>query len=463
MFDFSESAAEKKADVLCLRWDELREYYLPIRSEDSFWRSNRASKPGEPSQGWKLHVSATVLEACDLFEKVLPFLNSQDVLFKAPATLDDLVDLNRGLRYGYHQVGKFITVYPIGDKQAVRLARSLHKLTKEFFPVPVPFDEQFAPESSVHYRYGAFSLVEIAGENGETYSAIENSSGELVPDDRRKAVPDWVQNPLPKNHSGEKNFAGTPLDTTYRIFRAITQRGKGGTYEAIDLSGKFPRLCIIKEGRQNGELGWNGQDGAFLVRNEFEVLNILKEKYNGVPEVFSSFEVHGNFYFAMECVDGNSLKDIMNVRRRRFSIRRVLDIAVKIAGVIEKIHKAGWVWNDCKPANLIVTKTGSLRPVDFENAHPINQNELFDWRSIGFSRPKDNPDKPGGQFADFFALGAVIYFLLTGKLYDEVNPTPIARFRRNVPEKLIKVTERLLSSPTLRLSRIKKEMEEIGI
>jgi hypothetical protein len=454
--------ADAKANRFHRRWRLLCERYLPIKFEDSVWRYNRNSKLQEPSQGWKLHISATILEACDLFEQVTPFLISEDVQFKAPNSLEELSRLNCGLQYGYHQVGKFITVYPSTEKQAVELAGHLHELTKEFFTISVPFDEQYSPESSVFYRYGAFSNIKAIDENGRTFPAIANPAGEFVHDDRLRAVPEWLSNPFPNDGKPSgKAFADTPLGTTYRIFRAITQRGKGGTYEAVDLSRNAPRLCIVKEGRQNGELGWNGQDGYLLVQNEFEVLSDLKEKYEAVPQIFSSFEVHGNFYFAMEYVEGKSLNEIMRRRRRRFSIQQVLKFAIEIAGIIEKIHRAGWVWNDCKPANLIVTKNQSLRPIDFEGAYSINKTEPFDWKTEGFSKAAITSKKSGGKSADLYALGAVIYFLLTGAFYNSEKTVAIKKLRRNVPKRLAAITEKLLSESDLDISKARKEFEKI--
>jgi hypothetical protein len=456
------SQADAKADHFRHRWHLLCERFLPVEFEDSIWRFNRQSKPLEPTQGWKLHISATILEACDLFERVAPFLHSEDVQFKAPNSLAELSRLNCGSQYGYQQVGKFITIYPSTEKQAVELARRLHELTKKFFTISVPFDEQFSPESSVFYRYGAFSSVEVTDENGATFPAIRNPAGEYVLDDRLKAVPEWLSNPFPNGcKPSEKTFADTPLGTTYRVFRALTQRGKGGTYQAVDFSQNVPRLCIVKEGKRKGDLGWNGQDGYILVKNEFEVLKALKKKYDRVPQVYATFEVHGNFYFAMEYVEGKSLNEIIKPRRRRLSVKQVLLFAIEIAKIIEKIHRAGWVWNDCKPANLIVTNDQSLRPIDFEGAYRVNQSEPFDWKTQGFSKTANFSKKTDGKSADFYALGAVIYFLLTGIIYDAGKPLPIKKLRRNVPLKLIEITEKLLLEVDLNLSEVKREFETL--
>ena len=347
-------------------------------------------------------------------------------------------------------------------KQAVELAQKLHELTEEFFAVSVPFDEQYVPDSSVFYRYGAFSKIEATDEKGRKFPAIRNLQGVLVLDDRFQAVPEWLSDPFQTaDEKAEKSFAETPLGTNFKVFRAITQRGKGGTYQAFDVRQTAPRPCIVKEGRRKGELGWNGQDGYLLVKNEFDVLTVLKKTCKDVPQVFASFEIFGNFYFAMEFVEGKSLYDLMKIRRQRFSIKQVCECAIEIAKIIENIHRAGWIWNDCKPANLIVTGKNSLRPIDFEGAFPVNKSEPFDRKTKGFSKTQSKSTNSDAKLNDIFALGAVVHFLLTGRIYDSTNPLKIGKLRRNVPPPLTAIIEKLLSDSVTDISKAVKEFEKI--
>jgi serine/threonine protein kinase len=445
--DSSRFRSNSTAAESSLRWQNLCKVYLPFILEGAIWRFSRQTESKEPAQGWKLHISATVRQACDLFEKVAPFLVSKNLRFKAPESLRELIKLNSGLDYGYWQVGKFLTVYPSTETEAVELARELHELTEDFISIAIPFDNQYLPNSSIFYRYGAFEEIEMTNEDGLTLPAVRNLSGELVYDDCLQAVPEWMNDPFQNERSVDKDDSEnieTPLVTTYKVFSAITQRGKGGTYRALDLSTNPPRFCIVKEGRKHGEVFWNGQDGSDLARNEQNVLETLGTIYKGVPQYFSSFEAFGNFYLVMEYVEGKSLNELMKFRQRRFSVKHVILYAVEIAGIIEEIHKAGWIWNDCKPANLIVTSDKSLRPIDFEGAYPINQTAPFDWRSYAFSKPKKNQSSSAAD--DLYALGAVIYFLLTGRYFNSDNPIAIRKLRRNVPEQLQTIIKYLLGN-----------------
>ena len=104
-------------------WRQLSREYLPLTVNGSMWRFSRQPEDEDPDQGWKLHVSATVLSASDVFEAVSPFLRNRRAMFKAPVSLYELFKLNSGTLYGYSQVGKFLTVYPRSSDEASLLAR----------------------------------------------------------------------------------------------------------------------------------------------------------------------------------------------------------------------------------------------------------------------------------------------------------------------------------------------------
>src|SRR5215203_474002 len=183
--------------VLNLRWAELCVRYLPLTPPASIWCYSRRELPDDPEQGWKLHLAATVLSAVQVLQAVAPLLSDRRILFKGPRSLSELDELNRGVRYGYSQVGKFLTIYPQTTEEAIQLARELHRLTRGITCPDVPFDLKYREGSCVYYRYGAFKTMEIEDPNGVRVKALRDPQRNLVPDPRdSEAKPEWCTDPF---------------------------------------------------------------------------------------------------------------------------------------------------------------------------------------------------------------------------------------------------------------------------
>jgi serine/threonine protein kinase len=431
-------------NYLSRQWNEVCDRYLPLIDDDSIWRFNRGGNQNDLDQGWKLHVSATILNAPAVLARIAPVLSQCSVQFKAPRSLDDVLKLNLGLHGTYSQVGKIITIYPRHDAEAVQLAKILHRLTYRFRAPSVPFDLRLSPTSNVYYRYGAFRKKELEHE-GSMVPAVISPDGELVPDVRQKPKPDWAADPF---ESIRRTHRPPQLDpkpaSPFLAVRALVQRGKGGVYQAIDTQSQPPRFCLLKEGRRRGELNWDGRDGAWRVRHEERVLSALSRAGMRVPQVYSRFEVAGNVYLAIEFIEGESLYARLVRRQRRLPIESILDFGIQIAEFLEQMHRAGWAWRDCKPGNLLVTAGGQLVPIDFEGAEQIERPDPVPWSTPGFAPGSRHRNGQRGLTDDLFALGAVLFFLITGRMFDEAEPIPIEQLRRDVPRDLRQLVDSLL-------------------
>jgi len=411
------------------------------------WKFSRVPDQNDPEQGWKLHVSATILSATEVFAAVSPYLHSKGVMFKAPVSLYELQKLNSGSLYGYSQIGKFITVYPRNSDEAVSLARELHRLTHELPAPVVPFDHHYQPNGCVYYRYGAFKVIQIENSDEKRSYWMRDTEGNLIPDNRESTdVPAWISNPFETSENGTREVhraESTPLETTFKAYEAVAQRGRGGVYKAIDLSSISARNCILKEGRKYGEVDWDGRDGAWRVLHEGRVLEALNRAGLSVPCLYSSFRIEENSYIVIELVDGISLNDSLRRRRRRLSIRQVLRYAIEISSLVAQIHQAGWVWRDCKPGNIMITRDGTLKAIDFEGACPIDQPDRAPWGTRRFVPPEWAKafTRQSRSPRDLYALGAIIYLMLTGAPPEESSNKP----KRKIPKDLQRVVDSLLS------------------
>lgn len=452
-------------ESLCAEWASLSNRYLPISSATSIWRFSRPSLPADPEQGWKLHVSATVLNATRVLRTIAPFLTSRDVLYKAPASLDELSKINSGIFYGYSQVGKCFTIYPQTEKEAVVLARKLHRLTSRMSGPPVPFDEKYRQSSLICYRYGAFKTLEIKDHQGEISYAMRDTNGDLIPDRRDSSEkPDWLLDPFCGNskHDSSKS-AQTPLQTTYKAFLALAQRGRGGVYQAFDFSVSPPRLCALKEGRKNGEVGWDGRDGYWRVRHEGRVLTRLSRAGVNVPQVYSTFKAENNYYLVMELIEGDSLEKYLIEKKRRLRLTTALRYCVRIAVLMDLLHRAGWVWRDCKPRNIIITSTHELRPLDFEGACPIDRPDPLPWGSPSYIAPEWTASFTGQSRLpeDLYALGSVMHLLLAGCPPD-IAPLSLERLRKNIPARAGKLVAELLDPDPERRPNARIVVQRLG-
>ena len=432
-------------------WENLCQRYLPVFPEDSLWKFSRQINPDDPEQGWKIHISATILTATKILEKVAPFLCGNGVLFKAPTSLQEVKKINCGLFYGFSQVGKIITVYPGNADIAVSIAQTLHGLTFRFRSPTVPYDVPFQQPGCVYYRYGSFKTLAIVNPDGSHILAVRDPTGTLVPDLRQPgySVPNWVVDPFPQHRQTSMPVpVATPLKTTFRAYDALFQRGKGGVYRALDLSVAPARLCVIKEGRRRGETDLDGRDGYWRVKHEENILRVLHQAGVKVPEVYASFEVEGHYYLAMELITGQNLQSLLT-KAKKIPIAEALRYGIQVAKLLERIHSDGWVWRDCKPLNLIVTKRKTLRPIDFEGACRIDLPDPMPWGTTGYVPPEwiKGSGEGSRKSEDLYALGATLYQLLTGRIPDVKNPPiPLGTLRRKVPSIVRKIISELLNT-----------------
>ncbi|MDP3899323.1 MAG: phosphotransferase, partial [Mesorhizobium sp.] len=358
----------------------------------------------------------------------------EDVHFKGPVSIAEIQRLNCGLFYGYSQIGKILTFYP-REENVARLAKELARVTYGMCGPAIPFERRVAEGSPVFARYGVFVADDSA-------TLLVPGSGTVEPDRRDRnpvwaPAPDGLFEPIPERTPG-------PLSRTFRAYRCVIQRGKGGVYRAIDLSSATPRHCLLKEGRRLGELEFDGNDGFSRVKREHEALLDLRRTGVPVPMVYGSFEEGGNMYLALEWIDGNTLLDRLNPAGPKLHFDEALNLAIQAARLLENIHAGGWVWRDLKAANFLLGPGEKLVAVDFEGAERIGREITSPWGTPGHFSVACEQSTHANVQQDCFALGALIHHLFTSEIPQPPELPLLRATRADAPE----VVEHLIADLT---------------
>ena len=145
-----------------------------------------------------------------------------------------------------------------------------------------------------------------------------------------------------------------------------------------------------------------------------------KLDHPNVMKVFPNGD-HSQLYMAMEWVEGRLLRQILN-EQKKFPRERALNIALQVSLALEYIHSHGVVHRDLKPENIMVGENDSIKLIDFGIAANVGSKRLT---FAKFSQTMGTPDyispeqvkgKRGDARSDIYALGVMLYEMLTGKV-----------------------------------------------
>jgi eukaryotic-like serine/threonine-protein kinase len=193
-----------------------------------------------------------------------------------------------------------------------------------------------------------------------------------------------------------------------------------------------------------------------------------------IAQVYDVDEGPEGLFLAMELVEGRTVKDL--IQARELDVLGSIEIAVQVAGGLQKAHEAGIVHRDIKPENVIVTPDGHAKILDFglakllEPQAPqsppdgISHMETLARTQAGFvlgTLRYMSPEQARGQAvdhrSDIFSLGIVLYEMVTGQLpfsgqtpldtlhaiaFEETRP--VTALRPNLPPSLQRVVTRCL-------------------
>ncbi|WP_425461448.1 protein kinase domain-containing protein [Kitasatospora viridis] len=176
-------------------------------------------------------------------------------------------------------------------------------------------------------------------------------------------------------------------------------------------------------------------------------------------------ESHGGLpYLAMEYLDGETLRDLIE-EERRLPVSWAAAIGAQIADGLGAAHAVGIVHRDLKPANVMLTRGGTVKILDFGMGRIADDPEDTRLTSTGvavgtarYMAPEQFQAVLVTQAADLYALGCLLFEMLTGvppfvgqapyelmRKHTEEAPTPVRLLRQDVPAELARLVDCLLA------------------
>ncbi len=123
-------------------------------------------------------------------------------------------------------------------------------------------------------------------------------------------------------------------------------------------------------------------------------------------------------FLIMEYVDGERLED-----HRPSAIPPIVSIFKKTAEGLHAVHEHGYAHADVKPHNILLTRDGLLKIIDFGQSCPLGQIKERVQGTPDYMAPEQVFRKAIDQRTDVFCLGATMYWVCTGKRFRTVMPT----------------------------------------
>jgi len=212
---------------------------------------------------------------------------------------------------------------------------------------------------------------------------------------------------------------GDQLDH-YSIESLVARSGMASIFRATDL--RTGRPVAIKIPHPEMEC-----DPLFFDRfRREEEIGIMLD-HPGVMKVFADDD-RSQVYMVMEWVDGRLLRQILH-ERGKLPAERAVTIALRISEVLEYIHKHGIVHRDLKPENIMVDDQDRVKLIDFGIAAKSGARRLTFTNlsqvmgTAEYISPEQVKGKRGDARSDLYALGIMLYEMLTGKTpFSGANP-----------------------------------------
>ena len=248
----------------------------------------------------------------------------------------------------------------------------------------------------------------------------------------------------------------------YEVETVLGRGGMGVVFRALHL--RLNRVVALKMMLAGAYAGPQERE-----RFEQESVAAAGLRHPNVVQIYDFGESEGRLYFTMEFIDGGSLA--RKLAGSPLSVSKSAALVAALAGAVQAAHQSGIVHRDLKPANIILTADGVPKISDFGLARRLDGGLGLTRSGAAVGTPSYMaPEQAGcrttsvGPAVDVYALGAILYELLTGRppfqgktaaeTVQQVithDPTPPSRLNARTPRDLETICMKCLQKePRLR-------------
>jgi serine/threonine-protein kinase len=247
------------------------------------------------------------------------------------------------------------------------------------------------------------------------------------------------------------------LGDRYQIQEPIGRGGMATIYRSRDVD--MDRIVAIKILREV-----YNTDAKFVARFQLEAKTASALQHPNIVQVYDYGQTMGNYYIVMELVEGINLRRYLRGRGGVLNVDRAVIIAHDVALALGAAHRRNIVHRDVKPQNILVGRNGSIKLTDFGIASVYTDNNASRLTTTGMTvgtvlyyAPEQARGEIVSPAADVYALGIVMYEMLTGRTPFEGDspltvalqhiqdaPIPPSQFNSSIPAALEEIILRCL-------------------
>ncbi|RKI87526.1 serine/threonine protein kinase [Parablautia intestinalis] len=203
---------------------------------------------------------------------------------------------------------------------------------------------------------------------------------------------------------------GMILGGRYEILKKIGIGGMSDVYKVKDL--KLNRLGAVKILKQEFSIN---ADFVSKFRTEAQVAAGIM--HSNIIDVYDAGEEGGFYYIVMELVEGLTLKNYIE-RKGRLYVKEAVSIAVQVSMGLEAAHNNHIIHQDIKPQNIIISKGGTVKIMDFGIAKMVTGNMITSnvMGSVYYISPEQASGGRSDERSDIYSLGVMFFEMLTGRV-----------------------------------------------